>query len=75
MIDSAAAQTHFIINDGTKANDVLISSRVNVEGQTSGEWILLGRYNLIKGSSVSVTITTKNANGFTAADAVLWVKK
>ncbi len=73
VTDSAAAQTHFIINSGAVIRDVFIPSQIHVEGQTSGEWISLGTYALPAGNKTSVTITTKDADGFVAADAVLWV--
>jgi hypothetical protein len=73
MVDSGAAQTHFIISNGTTTKDVFIPSHINVEGQTSGEWVSLGTYTLQKGSSTTVTITTKDADGYVAADAILFV--
>lgn len=72
-VDSAAAQTHFIINDGKNAKDVFIASQVEVEGQTSGEWTSLGIYPLQAGNKTTVTITTKNATGYVTADALLFV--
>ena len=73
VIDSAASQTHFIIHNRTIAKDVFISSHVNVEGQTSGEWVSLGTYTLRRGKETTVTITAKNADGYVAADAILFV--
>jgi hypothetical protein len=71
--ESGAAQTHFIISGGKITKDVFIPSHINVEGQTSGEWVLLGMYTLQKGNSTTVTITTKDADGYVAADAILFV--
>lgn len=73
VVDSAAAQTHYIISNGTITKDVFISSHIKVEGQTSGEWVSLGTYELQKGTAARVAITTKNANGNIAADAILFV--
>jgi hypothetical protein len=73
MVDSGATQTHFIISNGTTTKDVFIPSHINVEGQTSGEWVSLGTYTLQKGNSTTVIITTKDANGYVAADAILFV--
>lgn len=42
-----------------------------VEGQTSGEWVGLGRFDLGKGSYVE--ISQRGADGVVAADAVLFV--
>jgi hypothetical protein len=44
---------------------------INVQGQTSGEWILLGRFQLEKGSYA--TITTNGATGAVVADAMLFI--
>ncbi len=71
--DSASKQTHFIIHFGTTNKDLFISPQTKVEGQTSGEWVSLGRYTLQKGTSASVAITNKDADGYVAADAVLFV--
>ena len=75
VIDSPAKQTHYIINTNGSIKDVFIAAQTKVEGQTSGEWVSLGTYNLKKGKSVSVTVTTKNADGVVAADAILLVKE
>ena len=72
LVDSAAMQTHYIINNG-RITDVFIPPRIQPEGQTSGEWVSLGTYTLHKGKGTSVTITTKDANGYVAADAILFV--
>lgn len=73
IVDSASTQTHFIINDGNKIKDVVISSPAKAEGQTSGEWVFLGKYGLQKHSSTTVTISNKNGNGYITADAILFV--
>lgn len=46
---------------------------IRVVGQTSGEWVELGIYNLPKGRKTYVEISNQNANGAIAADAVLFV--
>jgi len=73
LFDSASKQTHYIIHHGTSNNDLFISPQIKVEGQTSGEWVSLGSYALQKGTSTSVTISNKGADGFVAADAILFV--
>jgi hypothetical protein len=73
-IPKASAQTHFLVFDGKKTNHVLIkSSSVLVEGQTSGEWVLLGEYSLPKGNRSFVAVTNDGADGVIVADAVLLV--
>ena len=67
-----ATQTHYIISNGT-TKDVIITTPSHVEGQTSGEWVSLGIFALQKGHKTAVTITTKNANGVVAADAILFL--
>jgi FAD dependent oxidoreductase len=73
VYDSASTQTHCIISNGTTSKTIIITPPVKVEGQTSGEWVTLGTYQLPKGNSSTVTITTKNASGYVAADAILFV--
>jgi hypothetical protein len=60
--------------DGKTKKDVVISPNdVKVEGQTSGEWISLGKYQLPAGKSSYVSITNKGMDGIVTADAVLFV--
>jgi hypothetical protein len=72
-IQHAAKQVHFIVSTGNNVKDVFISPHTTIEGQTSGEWVSLGTYRLQKGNKASVTISTKNADGIVAADALLFV--
>ena len=72
VADSAATQMHFSINNGV-VKDVLINTPAQAEGQTSGEWVSLGAYTLKKGNNTAVTITARDANGYVAADAILFV--
>jgi hypothetical protein len=73
VADSAAKQTHYLINNGTTIKDVTISSNIQAEGQTSGEWVSLGTYALPKGNVTTVTISTKDVNEYVVSDAVLCV--
>jgi hypothetical protein len=71
---NASTQTHIIVFDGKTSKDVIINkSEVQVEGQTSGEWVSLGTYALEKGTKSYVIVTNKNAEGTVVADAVLFV--
>jgi len=73
-IDSTATQSHFIVYDGKNLKNIFINrSQIQVEGQTSGEWVSLGKYRLQKGTRAFVAITNKNADGAVIADAVLFV--
>ena len=71
--ENAATKTHYIINDGENSKDVFISSQINIEGQTSGEWMLLGTYRFPAGNKASVTLTVNDADGVVIADALLFV--
>ncbi|HMG07161.1 MAG TPA: FAD-dependent oxidoreductase, partial [Mucilaginibacter sp.] len=59
-------------NGGTEKQVVINHDKITVKGQTSGEWVSLGRYSIAKGTNASVTITNTNADGVIAADAVLF---
>jgi hypothetical protein len=62
------------VSDGKTKKDVVISPNdVKVEGQTSGEWINIGKYQLPAGRAASVSITNKGMDGIVVADAVLFV--
>jgi len=71
--ENAATKTHYIINDGENSKDVFISSQINIEGQTSGKWMLLGTYRFPAGNKASVTLTANDADGVVIADALLFV--
>ncbi len=72
-VDSAARQMQFTVYDGRVSKRIFINkSEVKVEGQTSGEWVSLGTYKLVKGAKSFVSITNRNADGITVADAILF---
>lgn len=71
--EGAASHTHYTVDNGSMMKDVTISPQVNVEGQTSGEWILLGTYKFPKGKKARVIITSRGADGIVVADAILFV--
>ena len=73
-VPHSTTKTHFVIFNGTVSNEVWINtSEIQVEGQTSGEWVSLGTYALPRGKQSFVAITNKDADGFIVADAVLFV--
>jgi hypothetical protein len=75
-IDSASSSTTFIVSDGKALNEISINhSDINIQGQTSGEWILVGEFDFVPGKTHYVEITNKNADGIVIADAVLFVSK
>ena len=68
-----ASKAQFVIFDGKSSKTIFVrTSNVKVQGQTSGEWIFLGKYKLVAGVKSSVTITNKNADGGVVADAILF---
>ncbi|WP_291911534.1 FAD-dependent oxidoreductase [Chitinophaga sp. CB10] len=67
-----ATVTPALVYDGRSRHTANIqSARVKVEGQTSGEWVELGTYQLQPGAWVE--LSGKGADGVVVADAVLFV--
>jgi len=74
--DSASTSVAFNISTGKKVVPVSVNLRsLNVEGQTSGEWIYVGRFNFTKNVKSYVEITNKRADGIVVADAILLVRQ
>jgi hypothetical protein len=73
-VKNASANTVITVYDGQKATEKVINQAdIQVQGQTSGEWISLGAYNLSRGKKAYVQVLNKNADGAIIADAVLFV--
>ncbi|MDR6944085.1 FAD-dependent oxidoreductase [Mucilaginibacter pocheonensis] len=73
-VKNASTQIYITIDDGKSAVEKIVNqSDLKIEGQTSGEWVSLGSYDLLKGNKAYVQISNKNADGVTTADAVLFV--
>jgi hypothetical protein len=69
-----ASQTVVTVFDGSKETKVTLKKAdTQVQGQTSGEWVLVGKYKLPAGANAHVTIQAANADGAVLADAVLLV--
>lgn len=69
-----SSHTLVIVNDGERNHGITIKeSDIRVEGQTSGEWVSLGTYNLPQGTKSFAQVSTKDADGKVIADAVIWV--
>jgi len=59
--------------DGNTAKQIVVYEKdIRVEGQTTGEWVLLGTYNLQKGNNSYAEIFGSRG-GHVIADAVIWV--
>jgi hypothetical protein len=69
---NAASRIDYLVFDGKNGSHAFVNKAdIQVEGQTSGEWILLGKYFFQKGSFVE--LTNKDADGTIVADAMLFV--
>ncbi|WP_300600448.1 FAD-dependent oxidoreductase [Niabella sp.] len=74
-IDNAAKEIKIAVFDGTKTNNLLVrTDAVKVLGQTSGEWHLIGNFNLKKERQPYVTLAA-GGSGNLAADALLLQQK
>jgi hypothetical protein len=73
-VDGSATNVKANVQVGKKTHEVVISpTAVKVEGQTSGEWISVGKYNFEVGKGNALEISTSNADGVVVADAVLFI--
>lgn len=72
-VNNASTHTNVTVFDGQKISDVTIkASDVVVVGQTSGEWVNIGKYRFAEGRNGYVEISNKGADGVVVADAVLF---
>ena len=73
-VSGMSSQIAVTLSDGKKQYQQAIkSSDIIVEGQTSGEWVPVGKYTLTKGKSAYAKISNAQADGKVLADAVIWV--
>lgn len=67
---------HVKMNDGQRTTEKLIAgSTVKVLGQTTGEWVSLGSYQLKAGKGAYVEIDNYKTDGIVVADAVLFIPR
>ena len=72
--EGTASQTTFTVNDGQNSSEIIIREKdIMIEGQTSGEWVSLGKFNFLLGEKAYVEVSSKNADGLVLADAVILV--
>ena len=66
-----------LLNDGNAQKTIILNAdEIEILGQTSGEWVSLGEYDLKSGKTGFVEFTNRgNVSGQICADAVLLVKK
>ncbi|GAB3326546.1 FAD-dependent oxidoreductase [Larkinella ripae] len=70
----STSELDITVSDGKTSKSIPIKpAEIVVVGQTTGEWVSLGEYELPKGKTASVAIAVKQADGPTVADAVLFV--
>jgi len=73
-VEQGTSRTMVRISDGSGLREEAIShDSVDIIGQTTGEWISLGRFHLPAGEKSYVEITTEGADGIVTADAILFV--
>ncbi len=75
-LEKGASQIVVQVFDGKKDTAVIVKpNEIKIEGQTSGEWISLGKFNFPAGKKSYVSITNENADGIVVADAALLVPR
>ncbi|WP_332004873.1 FAD-dependent oxidoreductase [Chitinophaga sp.] len=73
-VDNISPVTKVTVFDGRQSKEItIVKEKVIVNGQTSGEWVHLGKFNLPAGKKAGVTISNREAAGVIVADAVLLV--
>ncbi|WP_450091445.1 FAD-dependent oxidoreductase [Parachryseolinea silvisoli] len=74
-VADAPANVSVTVHDGKKKKEVTIKpADLVVEGQTSGEWVSLGKYTFATGNKGYIEVSAAGAaTGTVVADAVLWV--
>lgn len=71
---NASQSMQIKIYDGKRTvSKTVHDTDIKITGQTAGEWVALGTYQLPKEQKPFVEISNENANGAIAADAVLFV--
>jgi hypothetical protein len=73
-LTGSSSHITILINDGRQEKKMKIKTEeLVVKGQTEGEWVALGQYQLFAGNKGYVAITGQNADGSVLADAVLFI--
>lgn len=73
-LDHGSTKTTLSVFNGNSSIEKIISkSDIQVEGQTRGEWVFLGKYQLPKGEQAYVEVSNKGADNVITADAVLFI--
>ena len=73
-VSRSTSITQIQLFDGQNSiNKTIDKNKVQVVGQTSGEWVPMGAMQMPAGKSAYVAISNKGADGIVVADAVLFV--
>jgi hypothetical protein len=74
-VTGISTQTKMNVFDGmgTTTPVTIHESDIRVTGQTTGEWVPIGNYNVPQGKNTYVEVTNIGADGKVVADAVVWV--
>jgi hypothetical protein len=73
VVDKGSTVTSIQVFDGKNTRDhTIIKSDIQVVGQTSGEWVSLGKYSIKENAGAYVRISNLKADGIIVADAVLF---
>lgn len=73
VIDQGSSKTSVQVFDGQQSHShTILKSDIHVVGQTSGEWVSLGKYSIKEGTKPFVRISNLNADGIVVADAILF---
>jgi hypothetical protein len=73
LTDKGSGITSIEVFDGEKSHSHnILKSEIKVVGQTSGEWVSLGKYNIKRNAKPYVRISNLKADGIVVADAVLF---
>jgi len=71
-VQNIAEEFTVIVYDGVQEHlKQLRPQEMEVKGQTSGEWVHIGDFNLAAGKKPYIEISNKGAKGVVAADAIL----
>ncbi|MEP6747367.1 MAG: FAD-dependent oxidoreductase [Bacteroidota bacterium] len=73
-VQGMSSKTSIVFSDGKKLREIeMHESDIRVEGQTAGEWVLLGVFTMQKGEKNYIEVSNKGADGIVVADALLFV--
>jgi hypothetical protein len=74
-VQHASSATTVTVAAGGMVKEISIpTGRLQVEGQTSGEWVPCGKFAFVAGEDNYVSISNKGADGTVIADAILLIK-